>query len=197
MELIFFEDNFNDNSNNWWTGKDNGGWCDIINGSYVIEHIKETNDYSVWKNLPLIESKAYSLEASFTFLNGFMKNGFGFLWGQKSSSNSIDIYEGFHYFIVSASGKFVIRTYNPLSKITEPVKDWTDSSYIKVGDNCTNVLKIMKFDNTIDNQIYFFINNELVFSTTNLPLFGFETGFIVFQKMKIKINGFKATYYTA
>ena len=51
MELITFEENFIDNSNNWWIGIDDSGWCDIIEGSYVMEHIKDTSDYSVWKKI--------------------------------------------------------------------------------------------------------------------------------------------------
>ena len=59
----------------------------------------------------------------------------------------------------------------------------------------TNVLKIMKFDDNIDKQLYFLINDQMIFQTKYLPMFGFETGFIAFQNMKIGINFFKATFY--
>lgn len=59
----------------------------------------------------------------------------------------------------------------------------------------TNVLKIMKFDNSIDNQLYFLVNDQVVFQTNYLPMYGYETGFIVFQNMKIEIDYFKANYY--
>lgn len=195
MELISFEDNFNDNTNNWWIGKDDGGWCDIIDGFYVMEHTKEESDYCAWLTLPMVESKAYSLEASFTFLSGYTKNGFGFLWGQKSYGGTEEKYSGFHYFIISASGKFVIRSYNPQTKKAEPIKDWTDCSFIKTGENETNVLKIMKFDDTIDKQLYFLINDQMIFQTNYLPLFGYETGFIAFQNMKIAVDYLKANFY--
>lgn len=195
MELITFEENFNDNSNKWWTGKDKSGCTDIIDGSYVIEHTREEGDYSVWRTINAVETKAYSLEASFTFLSGYTKNGYGFLWGQKSNKGTDDRYSGFHYFIISASGKFVIRSYNPQTKKTEPIKDWTDCSFINTGENATNVLKIMKFDDTIDKSLYFLVNDQMIFQSSYLPLFGYETGFIAFQNMKIAINYFKADFY--
>lgn len=190
-----FKDVFADNKNNWWTGKDDSGWCDIVDGKYIIEHYKETDDYSVWRNLPLVESKAFSFEASFTFLSGYTKNGFGFLWGQKSNVGNKEKYSGFHYFVISASGKFIIRSFNPSTKKAEPIKDWTDSTFIKPGENSTNILKIMRFDEEIDNQLYFLINGQLAFQTNYLPMSGYEAGFIVFQNMKIAIKFFEANYY--
>lgn len=195
MELITLDEQFNDNSNNWWTGKDDSGWCDVADSCYIIEHTKDTSDYSAWKKIPLVESKAFSFEASFKFISGYEKNGYGFLWGQKSTDNKDDRYSGFHYFIVSASGKFVIRSYNPQTKKAEPIKEWTDCSHIKTGANSINVLKIMKFDDSIDKQLYFLINDQMIFQTTYLPMFGYETGFIAFQNMKIAIDYFKATFY--
>lgn len=195
MELITFVENFGDNSNNWWVSKSDKGWCDIVDGYYVIEHAKDTGDYSSWRTFPMVESKAYSMEASFTFLGGVEKNGFGFLWGQKSNGSTGDGYSGFHYFVISASGKFVICSYNPQMEKTEPIKDWTDCSFIKTGENAVNVLKIMKFDDNIDKQLYFLINDQLIFQSNYLPLFGYETGFIAFQNMKIAIDYFKATFY--
>ena len=196
MERITFEEHFKDNSNNWWTYKDDNGSCDIIDGCYVIEHFRENNDFSTWRTIPLIESKAFSFEASFKFINGYQKSGFGFLWGQKSNEGTGNGYSGFHYFVISASGWFVIRSYSQQTKKTETVKDWNDlSQIIKAGENSTNVLKIMKFDDSIDNQLYFLVNNHIVFQTKYLPFFGYETGFIAFQNMKIAIDYFKATYY--
>ncbi len=195
MELITIEDHFVDNSINWWTGKNENGGCEIINGAYVIEHTRETDDYSVCMTLSIIESKAYSMEASFTFLNGYTKNGFGFLWGQKSNSEGEEAYAGFHYFVISASGKYVIRSYNPETKIAEPIKDWTDSAFINKGENQVNILKIIKFDDTIDKKLYFLINDQIVFQSDYLPFFGYETGFILFQNMKISIDYFKANFY--
>jgi len=163
MELITFEEQFNDNSNNWWTGKDENGWCEVADGHYVIEHTRQTNDYSAWKTIPLLQSKAFSFEASFKFISGYEKNGYGFLWGQKSTTSQDNRYAGFHYFILSASGWFVIRSYNPQTGSAEPVKDWAKSEHAKVGINSVNVLKIMKFDDNIDKQLYFLINDEVVF----------------------------------
>jgi len=130
MELITLDERFNDNSNNWWTGNDEIVLCDIIENRYIIEHKRETSDYSVWKTIPVVESKAFSFEASFTFLSGYPKSGFGFLWGQKSNNGGEESYAGFHYFVISASGKFVIRSYNPQTKKAEQIKDWTDSTFI-------------------------------------------------------------------
>ncbi len=195
MELISFEENFNDNSNSWWIGKDDNGWCDIIEGSYVMEHTKNESDYSVWRTLPIIESKAYSLEASFTFLSGNRESGFGFLWGQKSNNGVDNGYAGFHYFVISATGKFVICSYDPKTKKAEPIKDWTDSPVIKTVENATNILKIVKFDDSIDKQLFFLINDKIVCQTNNLPLFGEETRFIAFQNIKIAIDNFRAIYY--
>ena len=195
MGLITLKDNFTDNTNNWWTGKDENGRGEIVDRSYIIEHTKESGDYSVWKNLPIVESKAFSFEAGFTFLKGYTRNGFGLLWGQKSINGNEGGYSGFHYFVISASGKFVIRSFNRATKKAEPIKDWTDSAIIKQGENATNALKIMRFDEQIDKQLYFLINDQLVFQINYLPMFGYESGFIVFQNMKIAINYYEARYY--
>jgi len=53
----------------------------------------------------------------------------------------------------------------------------------------------MKFDDNIDKQLYFFINDQMIFQINYLPMFGFETGFIAFQNMKIAIDFFKAIFY--
>ncbi len=161
-----------------------------------MEHKNNESDYSVWSTLPIVESKAYSLEAAFTFLSGYTINEFGFMWCQQSNSGIVDSHSGFHYFIISSSGKFLIRSYNPQTKKTEPIKDWTDSPFIKTEENETNVFKITKFDNTIDKQLYFLINEEMIFQTSYLPIFGYETGFISFQNMKSSIVYFKATFYS-
>jgi hypothetical protein len=195
MELIVFEENFNDNSNNWVTGNDEVFSASVTDGKYFIEHKRDSNDYAVWKPLPVVESKAFSLEASFIFLSGKTTSGYGFLWGQGQNNDSDEKYSGFHYFTISANGKFVIRSFNPLTKKAEDVKGWTDSSFIKKGENATNVLKIMKFDDTIDKNLYFLINDQLIFQTNYLTLFGYETGFIAFHNMKIAIDYFKANFY--
>jgi hypothetical protein len=195
MELISFEENFKDNSNEWLIGNNEVFCCEVSNGKYFLEHKRESNDFAVWKPMPLVESKAYSFEASFTFVQGNTTSGFGFLWGQGQKNGSDEKYNGFHYFIISASGKYVIRSYNPKTKKTEPVKDWTDCSFIKIGDNETNVLKIIKFDDNIDKQLYFLINDQMIFQSNYLPLFGYETGFIAFQNMKIAIDYLKANFY--
>jgi hypothetical protein len=97
MERITFEETFKDNSNDWWIGNDEIVKCEIIDGHYFMEHKRDIDDYSCWKNIPLLESKAYSLEAAFTFLSGCTKNGFGFLLGQKSNSGTKDSYSGLRH----------------------------------------------------------------------------------------------------
>lgn len=194
MELIAFEENFNDNSNNWLTGNDEVFSASVTSGKYFIEHKRESNDYAVWKPLSIDETKAFSLEASFTFLSGKTTSGFGFLWGQGQNNGSEEKYSGFHYYIISASGKFTIRSFSPQTKKAESVKDWTDCSLIKTGENATNVLKIMKFDDTIDKNLYFLIDDQMIFQTNYLPMFGNETGFIAFHNMKIAVNCFKANF---
>lgn len=40
MDLIRLEEHFKDNSNQWWTDKDDKASCDIIDFRYVIEHFR-------------------------------------------------------------------------------------------------------------------------------------------------------------
>lgn len=195
MELITFTEHFEDNVNKWWTGNNEEANLQIANSHYYIEHKRTYNDYVSYRYLYIVESKAYSIEASFTFLKGNHDNGFGFLWGQKTNKDSDNSYAGFHYFIINANGRYAIRSYSPQTKKAESIKDWTDSTFIKTGENATNLLKIIKFDDAIDNQLYFLINEQMIFSTDYLHLFGFETGFITFQNIKISIDFFKAIFY--
>ncbi len=190
-------ENFANNELNWFTVDDQECYINFENGKYIFHHKSESGNYATWISLPLTEGKAFSIETAISFLGGYEKNGFGLMWGHKTALTSDSKSYSYYYFVISASGKYVIRSYDQETGDVNVIQPWTDSAFINIGENSTNILKIVRFDEEVDKNFYFTINNQIVFSCISLPFFGFELGFIVFQNIKIGIDFFKVNYHEA
>lgn len=91
--------------------------------------------------------------------------------------------------------KFYIGTYNHNVGEFKAVSPWAFSSSIKSGNGSVNTLKIIRFDEQIDKQLYFLINDQMIFQTNYFPMFGNQAGFTLYQKIAVAIDYFKATFY--
>jgi hypothetical protein len=198
MEKRIFEEKFNNDKKEWDIFNDDFSSANIIEGSYIMEYINaEKGDtwrkYFFGPNLQMVESKAYSLEAVFTFLSGNTNNRFGFIWGYKWDEKAGKmLYQ--NSFDINSRGKFSIHHED--DKYHYTIKEWTECEFIKTGENEPNSLKIIKFDHNIDENLYFLINDQVVFQRNSLPLIGNGTGFVLFNNLKIKVDYFRVSYYS-
>ena len=93
---------FNANTNGWWTGTDAETSLQIINGKYVIQ-IAQPNSGRYVTIVPKSDlAKDFSVEASFIQKSGSTNNGFGLVWGSDGAGKQCE-------FIIASDGHFTIK----------------------------------------------------------------------------------------
>jgi hypothetical protein len=165
MELITFEENFTDNKNGWYLIKDDIAELEIANDSYLMNHKKDEGSYSTWRTFHTIETKSFCFEIKVKTIESSDTGEFGIIWGL-----SIDSSNNWNYSIFTIKNdKFYIGTYDHHVGEFKALNPWVFSPTIKIGNDSVNTLKIMRFDDQIDKQLYFFINDKMVFQNKLFP----------------------------
>jgi phenylpropionate dioxygenase-like ring-hydroxylating dioxygenase large terminal subunit len=185
--MVNFEDNFKDNSNNWWTGSIDRGEMKIEDGEFQIEHFFDTGIWFVTQNFPFQPQKAYEIETKIRFYYGVEDHGYGIVWNDKRNEKNDS--ETFYIFIVSPNGQYCIRSFENHKYVD--IQPWTQHDSVK---HSGNKLKIIHFDNVADAAVYFMINDQLVFTAIDLPLSGMGIGMVVNNKMWVGCHFFKVSY---
>ncbi len=176
-----FYDEFTNNNNNWASGSSNDYSLSLSSGKYYFNHKRKTGGWSTSVEKYIDENKDYEIEAKILKISGIQNNGFGIMWGRKSSGNTLE-------FDIASSGLYSVdRSVN--SKRNKLIK-WTSSSYIKQGNFAYNTLKIRKQNDVIK----FYINGNYVNQISNKTFLGNRIGFIVYDNQKIAIDYLKIKY---
>lgn len=119
--------------------------------------------------------KDFSIEATFTQLDGEIDNGIGFMWGHDGKENM-------NNFTFSATGYYRLWCADRSMNISD---EWREADNIRpVG--LENKLKIEHKK----GMLYFYINEKQVASTKNFPWYGKYLGFVSFAKMRLIIDDF-------
>lgn len=156
-------DQFIDNRNNWNVGPINNFQNQYIGNIAITNHqcsiISSMNgSVNAWVPLNINSFKEFVIETQVHFQMG-NNFGFGLIWG--TNPNNFDSY----YFLISPIGQFCIGYL--MNGVSHNLANWMYSPYIWQGMN-VNKLKVHRQG----NQVYFYINEQHVFTTTYYQFFG-------------------------
>ena len=175
-------DSFYSNRNNWGITDNNEAKLEIKNSKYYFEY-KGDKGWTSTKIFDFDNTRDFKIEASIQKISGIKNNGFGIVFGRKDSDNQ-------HQFLINALGSYSIDKYDNGSLNT--LVDWTKSSAIKKENYSTNILKLEKRN----GKFHYYVNNTLVYTGSNLELYGKRFGFAVFDPQKIAIDYINISYLT-
>ena len=178
---IKFNDNFDDNRNNWWIGSSKEFSSSISNGKITMSLDNKGRIQNLWKTFDIDYSKNFTIKTKLKIVSGIDNHGYGLVWGASDASNLL-------YFIISANGQVnIAKNYN--SK-WQNILPWTTEKSINQMYN-ENTLKI----ENINNKLYFYINDIMIFETKNLLGFGGNIGFCLNDIMTVEADYLEINYY--
>ncbi|MEN8119558.1 MAG: caspase family protein [Bacteroidota bacterium] len=172
---VIVEDNFSDNSNEWWVGRSKTGGCEITRGEYLIKYYGEKS-WSSNIHAALNPNRDFVIESRISRLSGTDANGFGLTWGKGA--------KGYYNFIITPKGKFYVRKVEYGKKGKYLIR-WKKTNHISQS-SITNKLRVQKSG----NEILLFINDKYVAKIPYEPFFGDQVGFVVYQKQQIAVDNF-------
>ncbi len=177
-KLAIFHDDFNDNSNLWDIGEEKDSWLEKIENGYVYFESLDYLPNEDYLPIPIDESKNFEIEASVAFHSGDNIQAFGLQWGKTAEEH-----KQFDFF-VSGNGQYTIDKFT--GEFTDYVP-FKSSDLVKKDDY--NKLTVRK----IDDQYYFFLNENLVHQMPYEPFMGKNIGFQVGKKSSIRVDYIKVS----
>lgn len=125
---------------------------------------------------PYIDTnKDFSIEATFTQLEGKDDNGIGFIWGHNGKDHM-------NSFTFTSNGYYRIWCSEPALQISDA---WRETSLVNpMGKE--NKLKLEQRK----GMLYYYLNDRLLTSTKNFPWQGRYVGFVAYTKMRLLIDDF-------
>lgn len=174
-------DGFNDNKNNWLIQDDINARLSVTGGEYVMNHRRSTGGWSSTISKYINSSRDFRISAQIKKTTGIQNNGFGITFGKKNNDNQ-------NHFLITGDGSYKVVQYQNGKRTY--LKNWTKSSSIKKGNYATNYLKVKK----VGSAFKFYINNNLVFTSYSVKLYGNRVGFTVFDKQSIKVGYLSIVY---
>jgi hypothetical protein len=174
QQQIVFEDDFTDNSNEWYLTDTEECTIAIENGTYVFEHKREEGAWLSWQAVDIDQQGDFAITVTINKVSGVDNYGYGLVWGLEDVSN-------YQQFIISGNGYYRhgILANDEWSEVIE----WTPAESIN-QENATNTLSIRKSE----NQIQLYINDQYVNEAEAKSFFGDKVGFIVYRKMRLEID---------
>ena len=170
---VILHEKFDDNKYGWFEGETTDYRVLLQNGKYLIDAPE-----GGWMSYlaPYVESKKdFSLEASFTQIDGEDNNGIGFIWG-------FDGQEGMNNFTFTTSGYFRIYCADQNVGVSD---EWRETDLVKpMGQE--NKLKVEQ----INNVLFFYLNGKKVATSRSFPWHGKYVGFVTYTKMKLLIDDY-------
>src|SRR5690348_5101981 len=116
---VILHETFDDNKYGWFEGQSKDYRVALENGKYVIEAPD-----GAWMSYlaPYVETdKDFSLEATFTQVNGKENNGIGFIWG-------FDGHDGMNNFTFTTSGYYRIYCSDKRLGVSD---EWRETNLVK------------------------------------------------------------------
>ncbi len=170
---VILHETFDDNRYGWFEGQNKDYKVALENGKYVIDAPE-----GGWMSYlaPYIETdKDFSLEATFTQVDGNDDNGMGFLWG-------FDGDEGVNTFTFTTSGYYRISCSDERLGVSD---EWRRTHLVKPmgGDNKLKIEQINK-------SLNFYLNGHKVMTTRPFPWHGKYVGFATYTRMKLLIDDY-------
>ncbi len=170
---VILKDEFNDNSNVWWTGAKENYSMKIEKGKYVITTLVKDDGRYVTLTPYWDKQKDFSLEASFTQKSGSDNNGLGLIWGDNGSGKYQEL-------IIASSGYYKIKS----PETRNDINKWVEYKINPIGSE--NILKIEQKK----AKWYYYINGKQVAMIDPLPLYGPRIGIINYTDMVLEVDNF-------
>ena len=175
-----FVENFDNNKNKWYLSSSEESSSKITNGYFYLSHKRTSSSWRYWNNYRFETNKHFVITAKLKQTSGPDNYGYGIVWGANSWKNSYN-------FTISSNGMFRIWGYK--NEEFFEWKAWTSSNKINPKGQY-NILSIKK----LIGNIYFYINNNLVYIHKFEDFFGSFSGFILGKKMNITVDYLKLKY---
>ena len=172
LPVIVYE-TFDDNKYGWFEGQTADHKVLLHQGKYLIDAPE-----GGWMSYlaPYVEkNKDFSLEASFTQVDGKDNNGIGFIWGFDGQDNM-------NTFMFTTSGFYRIYCSDRDIGVSD---EWRQTNLVKSMGR-ENKLKVERKKNVMN----FFLNGKQIASTRAFPWHGKFLGFVTYTKMKLLIDDF-------
>lgn len=172
LPVIIYE-TFDDNKYGWFEGETPEHKVLLQDGKYLIDAPE-----GGWMSYlaPYVEkNKDFSIEATFTQVDGKDNNGIGFIWG-------FDGQDVMNNFTFTTTGYYRIYCSDRNLGVSD---EWRETSLVKpMGQE--NKLKVEQKK----NGMFFYLNGKQVASTKVFPWHGKYVGFVTYTKMKLLIDDF-------
>ncbi len=168
-------DEFEDNRNKWNL---ESKYIDmrIDNGDYFYCNNRRDNPYPKRKSFVFNRTGDYEIEIRMRFVRGVSTSPMGLIFGGDSKGNIFNFY-------FTPQGEYKISQY--FNYRSRDLKSWMHNKSIQ--QYSMNTLTVRK----VGTEWYYFINRDLVYRTTAVPLFGSDFGFLVSGKTAAEIDYFK------
>lgn len=170
---VILHETFDDNAFGWYENNDANHKVLIKDGKYFLQ--SPEGGWMTYISPYIDPSKEFSLQATFTQLNGLDDNGVGFLWGYDGKQDM-------NAFAFNVNGYYKIWCADRSLNITD---EWIATEHAKpIGK--ANILKIEQRQGTM----YYYLNGKLLTTTVTLPWYGRKLGFVAQTKMEVLIDDF-------
>lgn len=176
QEVTILDEQFNDNSRQWYTIDNAEFYLNVKDGAYEIES-KGNSAYWTYLEIPNLsqDEEDFTIETSITQISGLDNYGYGLIWSLYADNTS------YQSFLVS-SNQMTQLNYK-WSNGENKYMDWTTNSTInKMGT--TNIFKIEKRA----NSVRVFLNGVQIYQGAESSYYGSKVGFYVGNAMKINVD---------
>lgn len=181
---VILNDDFVNNSNGWQEGKTLDAEVDVNDkrGFYIIEHTRNYEAWTAWKDLDLNENRDFEIEASFYKDKGVKNYGYGILWGGTDNNYYSFMITGNGFFCV---GKVVDGDWQDITP-----DGWIETGVVNEGNNKYNSLTVRKKGASYE----FDVNNKMVLKIKCGTFFGKKIGFNINNRQRIMVDWIQVKY---
>ncbi|HEX8040200.1 MAG TPA: hypothetical protein VF490_13670, partial [Chryseosolibacter sp.] len=170
---VVLHETFDTNTYGWFEGETENYKVLFRDGKYLID--APEGGWMSYLAPYLDTDKDFSLEATFTQVDGRDNNGIGFIWG----------FDGNHEmnnFTFTTTGFYRIYTSDRSLGVSD---EWRETGLVRpMGQE--NKLKLERRG----NAMFFYLNGKQVATTRVFPWHGKYLGFVTYTKMKLLIDDF-------
>jgi outer membrane protein OmpA-like peptidoglycan-associated protein len=169
---VVIHEKFNSNVYGWYEAEADHYKVYLRDGKYFMQ----TPDGG-WMSLvsPFVDETNFSIQATFTQLDGMENHGIAFIWGHDGKSD-------FNSFTFYSNGYFRIWCADRSLGVSDELRD-TDLVH-PVGKE--NVVRIEQRDGTL----HYYLNGKFLMATPAFPWYGKKIGFATYTKMRVLIDDF-------
>ncbi len=173
---VAFFDEFDGNSQRW-----------DLNSQYLEEYIQDgefycetlvQNAFTKWRPVPLQANANFEAEVRIRYVKGGDRSLAGLTFGRDKRGNEYN-------FFFTPQGAFKIALY--ANGRSEDIVSWRNNEFLKRYRYSYKSLTVRQ----VDQQWYFFINEELVAQVPARELYGNQFGFTIGNKMAVEVDYLK------